>query len=146
MFHKTLNLNTKVFVAWYCIFRYLLNVSLNVESLLMHCIQKRYVTCAAHGHHKTSEEVRGQFCTVDKIVANVKKIFKKAPSRLQVFKTYTSGHSITTRASFHLLGHMDKCCFLLQQNSRKNLWNYEYVRSEEASSIKLAKKIMLKDL
>ncbi|KAL4142778.1 hypothetical protein QTP88_005183 [Uroleucon formosanum] len=47
-----------------------------------------HVTCAAYGLHRVSEEVRNQFGTVDKIVANVKKIFKKAPSRIQIFKNY----------------------------------------------------------
>lgn len=43
-----------------------------------------HVTCAAHGLHRVSEEVRNQFGTVDQIVANVKKIFKKAPSGIQI--------------------------------------------------------------
>jgi len=47
-----------------------------------------HVTCAAHGLHRTAEEVRGQFSTIDKIISNVKKIFKKSPSRVQIFKTH----------------------------------------------------------
>lgn len=47
-----------------------------------------HVTCATHALHTVLEEVRNQFGTVDKIVANVKKIFKKAPSRIQIFKNY----------------------------------------------------------
>ena len=47
-----------------------------------------HVTCAAHGLHRVSKEVRNQFGTVDKIVANVKKMFKKAPSRIQILKNY----------------------------------------------------------
>jgi len=31
------------------------------------------VTCAAHGLHRVSKEVRNQFGTVNKIIANVKK-------------------------------------------------------------------------
>lgn len=46
-----------------------------------------HVTCAAHGLHRVAEEIRGQFNTVDKIISSVKKIFRKAPSRLQLFKT-----------------------------------------------------------
>ena len=38
-----------------------------------------HVTCTAHGLHGTFEEVRGQFSTIDKIVSNVKKVFKRAP-------------------------------------------------------------------
>uniref|UniRef100_A0A2S2Q5L2 CGG triplet repeat-binding protein 1 n=1 Tax=Sipha flava TaxID=143950 RepID=A0A2S2Q5L2_9HEMI len=47
-----------------------------------------HVTCAAHGLHRVSKEVQNQFGTVDKIVANVKKIFKKALSRIQILKNY----------------------------------------------------------
>lgn len=46
-----------------------------------------HVTCAAHGLHRVAEEIRGQFNTVDKLISSVKKIFRKAPSRLQLFKT-----------------------------------------------------------
>jgi len=46
-----------------------------------------HVTCAVHGLHRVAEEVRGQFSTVDKIISSVKKIFRKAPSRLLLFKT-----------------------------------------------------------
>lgn len=40
-----------------------------------------HVTCAAHGLHRVAEEVRGQFKSVDKVIASVKKTFRKAPSR-----------------------------------------------------------------
>ncbi|KAL4132025.1 hypothetical protein QTP88_009246 [Uroleucon formosanum] len=46
-----------------------------------------HVTCAVHGLHRVEEEVRGQFSTVVKIISSVKKIFRKAPSRLLLFKT-----------------------------------------------------------
>ncbi|XP_050546318.1 uncharacterized protein LOC126908362 [Daktulosphaira vitifoliae] len=37
-------------------------------------------------HHRVAEEVRSQFHAVDKIISSVKKIFRKAPSRLLLFK------------------------------------------------------------
>jgi hypothetical protein len=40
-----------------------------------------------HGLHRVAEEVRNQFHIVDKVISSVKKIFKKAPSRLFVFKS-----------------------------------------------------------
>ena len=45
-----------------------------------------HITCVVHGLHRDAEEVRAQFDTVDKIILSVKKIFRKAPSRL-LFKT-----------------------------------------------------------
>ncbi|XP_025198504.1 uncharacterized protein LOC112603549 [Melanaphis sacchari] len=46
-----------------------------------------HVTCVVHGLHRVAEEVRSQFHVVDKVISSVKKIFRKAPSRLLVFKS-----------------------------------------------------------
>jgi hypothetical protein len=46
-----------------------------------------HVTCVVHGLHRVAEEVRNQFHIVDKVISSVKKIFRKAPSRLLVFKS-----------------------------------------------------------
>lgn len=45
-----------------------------------------HVTCLAHALHRVAEEVRGSYPEVDKFIANGKKIFIKAPLRLQKFK------------------------------------------------------------
>lgn len=50
-----------------------------------------HVTCAAHGLHRVAEKVRSHFSTVDKLIGSVKQIFKKAPSRLQLFKNELPG-------------------------------------------------------
>jgi len=46
-----------------------------------------HVTCTSHGLHRTAEQIRIQFPKVDKLVANVKQVFKKAPYRVQKFHT-----------------------------------------------------------
>jgi hypothetical protein len=43
-------------------------------------------TCLAHGLYRVAETVRILNPEVDKIIASVKKIFIKAPSRVQIFK------------------------------------------------------------
>ncbi|XP_016656871.2 uncharacterized protein LOC107882682 [Acyrthosiphon pisum] len=50
-----------------------------------------HVTYAAHGLHRVAEQVRSHFSTVDKLIASVKQVFKKAPSRLQLFKNELPG-------------------------------------------------------
>lgn len=40
-----------------------------------------HLTCLAHGIHRVCEIIRAEYTTVDKMIANVKKIFLKAPSR-----------------------------------------------------------------
>jgi len=39
-----------------------------------------------HGFHRIDETIRFQFSEVDSLISNVKKIFLKAPSRIQTFK------------------------------------------------------------
>lgn len=46
-----------------------------------------HVTCVVHGLHRVAEEVRSQFNAVDKVISSLKKVFRKAPSRLLLFKT-----------------------------------------------------------
>lgn len=45
-----------------------------------------HVTCLAHGLHRVAEEIRKHFPKVDQLISNCKKIFLKAPSRVQIFK------------------------------------------------------------
>ncbi|XP_025406521.1 uncharacterized protein LOC112680587 [Sipha flava] len=50
-----------------------------------------HVMCAVHGLYRVAEQVRSHFSTVDKLIASVKPVFKKAPSRLQLFKNELPG-------------------------------------------------------
>jgi len=50
-----------------------------------------HVTCLAHCLHRVSVEIRGQFSEVDQFIPNAKKIFLKAPSRVDTFKTMAPG-------------------------------------------------------
>jgi hypothetical protein len=45
-----------------------------------------HLTCAVHGLHRVAEEVRSLFVSVDCLISNGKKVFLKAPSRVQAFK------------------------------------------------------------
>ena len=45
-----------------------------------------HTTCLAHALHRVAEDVRESYSDVDKFIANGKKIFVKAPLRLQKFK------------------------------------------------------------
>lgn len=45
-----------------------------------------HITCLAHGVHRVCEDIRSQFPEVDELVSNMKKVFVKAPSRVQAFK------------------------------------------------------------
>jgi hypothetical protein len=45
-----------------------------------------HVTCMAHLLHRLCDTIRLQFKNVDKMISNVKKIFKKSPKRINIFK------------------------------------------------------------
>jgi hypothetical protein len=44
------------------------------------------LTCLVHGLHRVAEEIRGNYPDVDNFISNVKKIFLKAPLRVEKFK------------------------------------------------------------
>lgn len=50
-----------------------------------------HITCVAHGLHRIAETIRGQFPKIDELVSNTKKIFLKAPSRIDLFKNEAPG-------------------------------------------------------
>jgi len=45
-----------------------------------------HVTCMAHGLHREAEVLREKYQNVDRLISNTKKIFLKAPSRVNTFK------------------------------------------------------------
>ena len=45
-----------------------------------------HLTCLVHALHRIADHIRGLFPQVDKLVSNVKKIFRKAPARCKKFK------------------------------------------------------------
>lgn len=45
-----------------------------------------HVTCLAHALNRVAEQVRSQYANVDILIANVKKVFLKAPNRVKILK------------------------------------------------------------
>jgi len=45
-----------------------------------------HATCVDHGIHRVAKEIRGNFYEVDNLISNVKKMFRKVLSRIQLFK------------------------------------------------------------
>lgn len=45
-----------------------------------------HVICIVHAFHRVTEQSRGYYSKVDKIIANVKKVFFKSPYRINCFK------------------------------------------------------------
>lgn len=101
-----------------------------------------HITCVAHGLHRISEEVRKHFSKVDSLISNGKKVFLKAPSRINAFQTIAPEISlppqpIITRwgtwldAAAYYSDHFDTF-FRVMQTFDKN----------DASSVNITKSLM----
>jgi hypothetical protein len=56
------------------------------KSLNTFYIKMIHVTCIVHAFHRVAEQIRRHYSKVDKIIANVKKVFFKSPYRINCFK------------------------------------------------------------
>ncbi|KAL4112028.1 hypothetical protein QTP88_015876 [Uroleucon formosanum] len=45
-----------------------------------------HITCLAHGLHRVCEKIRAEFPKVDELILNMKKVFLKAPARVELFR------------------------------------------------------------
>jgi len=45
-----------------------------------------HVTCLVHGLHRVCEKIRIEFPKVDELISNMKKVFLKAPARIELFR------------------------------------------------------------
>ena len=62
------------------------NMKCAARSLQIQYPNMIHLTCLCHGLHRIAEEIRLNFPNVDKLIANVRKIFLKAPSRVDLFR------------------------------------------------------------
>lgn len=67
---------------------YMLKVGQNLKIFYENLI---HVTCLAHGLNRAAETIRASFPLVNDLIANVKKIFIKAPLRVQFYKENLPG-------------------------------------------------------
>lgn len=62
---------------------YMLSAGRNLKHYLP---EMKHVTCLAHALHRVSEQIRSEYNDVDILISNVKKVFLKAPSRVNILK------------------------------------------------------------
>lgn len=67
---------------------YMLKVGQNLKIFYPNII---HVTCLAHGLNRIAEAVRSEFPLVNELISNVKKIFIKAPLRVQLYRDHFPG-------------------------------------------------------
>ncbi|VVC46139.1 Ribonuclease H-like domain [Cinara cedri] len=103
-----------------------------------------HVTCAVHGLQRACEEVRGQFGTIDRIILNVKKCFKKAPSRVQIFKTHAPNIALPPEPVITRWGTWLNSSIYYCEYYKEICEIVEILDLEDASSIKIVKKNLIK--
>lgn len=107
------------------------------------CIQVFYskmlhVTCVAHALHRVAEEIRKYFPKVDQLISNGKKIFLKAPSRVNTFKEIAPTiplppQPVLTRwgtwlnAAFYYCEHFDTIKNVVTKFDKNDAVSIEYV-------------------
>ncbi|KAL4103964.1 hypothetical protein QTP88_019279 [Uroleucon formosanum] len=104
-----------------------------------------HLTCIAHGLHRTSEKIRSLFPKVDELIANMKKVFLKAPARVELFKKEAPDvplppSPIITRWGTWLEAAINYCEYF------KPILNIvQQLSAEDAISIGKVKKIMFEE-
>jgi hypothetical protein len=71
------------------------------EGLSVSYPKLRHVTRVAHALHRVCKTIRVLYPHVDKLVANVKKIFVKSPARIELFKTKLQTHHFLQLQQLH---------------------------------------------
>ncbi|KAL4120274.1 hypothetical protein QTP88_012996 [Uroleucon formosanum] len=104
-----------------------------------------HVTCAAHGLHRVAEEIRGQFKSVDKLIASVKKTFRKAPSRVQIFKSKAPEISLPPEPVITRWGTWINAANYYCDSLSTIRSIFELLDNDDAVSIKVAKKYINKN-
>lgn len=101
-----------------------------------------HVTCTAHGLHRVAEEVRNQYESVDRLISNIKKIFRKAPSRLLLFKTIAPGLPLPPAPVITRWGTWINAAIYYCENFELIFNIVNELDSEDAISIKNAKQFL----
>jgi len=101
-----------------------------------------HMTCLAHGLHRVCEDIRARFPVVDKLIANVKKVFLKSPSRLEIFKTIASGIDLPPRPIVTRWGTWIEAAVYYANNFECICKVFDALDNKLAASIKIVKKIL----
>lgn len=101
-----------------------------------------HVTCLAHALHRIAEEIRKQFPDVDSLISNVKKIFVKSPSRINLFKDIAPTICLPPEPILTRWGTWLKAALYYAANYQTVKDIVERLDPEEASSIEKAQELV----
>jgi hypothetical protein len=105
-----------------------------------------HLTCLVHGLHRVAEEIRGSYPNVDSLISNIKKIFLKAPLRVEKFKQEAPSLSVPPKPVLTRWGTwLDAAMYYCGNYSTIEKIVSE-LNSNEASSVKFVKELFSSDL
>jgi hypothetical protein len=102
-----------------------------------------HVMCLTHAIHRIAETVRAGYPKVDKLIANVKKVFRKAPSRIQYFKSIAPSLSLPPEPILTRWGTWIKTASYYSENVEQIKLIINNFDDNDAVSIKNSKKVSL---
>lgn len=103
-----------------------------------------HVTCCAHGLHRIAEQIRGQFGTVDELISNMKKIFRKAPYRVEMFKLEAPGIKLPPEPIITRWGSWIEAAIYYCENFRAIRHVVNCLDENDADSIRKVKLCIIK--
>lgn len=101
-----------------------------------------HLTCLAHGLHRIAETIRSCYPLVDKLVSSVKKIFVKAPSRVQIFRTIAPDTPLPPQPILTRWGSWLEAALYYSEHLPKIREVVKALDPNEAASIELAQQTL----
>jgi hypothetical protein len=101
-----------------------------------------HVTCLAHGFHRVCEQIRNIFPKVDCLISNIKKVFLKAPSRIEIFKNLEPELDLPPEPIITRWGTWLEAVGYYANNFEKIVRIFESLDKEDAASINNSKNLL----
>lgn len=101
-----------------------------------------HLTCVAHGLHRVCEYIRGFYPKVDRLISNIKKVFLKAPSRIEIFKEIAPGIALPPQPITTRWGTWLAAVRYYSNNFESLICVFNALDDEEAASIKISKELL----
>jgi hypothetical protein len=101
-----------------------------------------HLTCLAHGLHRIAETVRLSYPEVDSLIANVKKVFLKAPNRVQKFLELYPKLPLPPKPILTRWGTWLECVEYYKNNIEKIKFVISTFNPEDVLSIGIAKECL----
>lgn len=112
------------------------------KSIVVFYPKMLHVTCIAHGLRRLCERIRDSYENVNKVISNVKKVFLKAPNRVDIFKEMYPDLSLPPEPIITRWGTWHSAVNYYTNNYEQILNVLNVLNSEESQSINISKEIL----